>query len=99
MRVALIVLVAAALSACAGAPASSPEPRIITQVVDKPVATSCVPPETPEPPAYSDTDAALKAAADAAARYLLLIGGREERDARLATIEPVVQACRDAGVK
>lgn len=78
-----------ALAACAHV-----EPRIVTRDVLVPVATSCVPEGLGPEPSYPDTADALKAARDAAERYLLMAQGRELRIARAAEVEPVIAACR-----
>lgn len=74
--------------------ACNPKPEIRVEYVNVPVAVACVPRSLADAPAYSDDDASLAAAADMAERYLLLILGREERKARSAEVEPVVEECR-----
>lgn len=74
--------------------ASTPEPRIITREVKVPVAVPCVGPSVPGPPAYPDTDDALRDASGPAARYALLGAGREKRQARLSLLESVIEICR-----
>lgn len=71
-----------------------PEPVIVTKEVKVPVAVQCVPKGTPEPPAYVDTDAALKSAAGPEDRFQLLAAGRIQRNQRLAVTEPIIRACR-----
>lgn len=97
---------AVVLSGCAST-APAPEPMIVTQSVDKPVAVSCVPgnlgaaPGTVDlktglkVPDYADTRAALLAAPDAAGRYKLLVIGRKQRMDRLSQVEPVIDGCGD----
>lgn len=70
------------------------EPTVVTQKVDVPVAVSCVPANLPDAPQYVDTDAALKAAPDAAERFRLIAAGRLQRQSRLAVVEPVINSCR-----
>lgn len=82
-----------ALAACA---TSRPEPKIVTQTVDVPVAVSCVPKDTPPAPAYTDTTEALKAAPDFAARYQLLAANHAVHVTREQILEAVVDACRKA---
>jgi len=79
------------LAGCASTP---PEPVIVTKEVKVPVAVACVPTKTPEPPAYVDTDAALKSAAGPEDRFQLLAAGRIQRNQRLAVLEPVLRSCR-----
>jgi hypothetical protein len=93
MRLAVLIALAAGLAACGHTPRL--EPVIDTVEVQIPIPVPCVSDATPDRPAgYADTDAALLAAPDMAARYRLLIAGRDQRDARLAEIEPVVEGCR-----
>jgi hypothetical protein len=88
-----IILAALSLTACTGH-ITPPEPIIKTVTVLVPgPATPCVPKELGAPPSYVDTDAALRAAKDAAERLQLLFGGRMQRIARLNEVEPVVQSC------
>lgn len=77
------------LSACA-----TIEPKIITREVKVPVVLPCVGQSVPQPPAYPDTNDALKAAPNAASRYTLMAAGREKRSARLDLLERVVDICR-----
>jgi len=60
--------------------------------VPRPV--KCVPEELGPPPAYPDSDAALRDAGGAADRYQLLAAGRILRERRLAELEKVVEGCR-----
>jgi hypothetical protein len=87
---------AAILSACAHVPAPLPEPVLTAVEVATPIATGCVPANMAEPPVYPDSDAALKAATDAAERYQILYAGRKVRIARLGELEPVVANCPKA---
>ena len=82
------------LSACATAPKAVPEPIIQTIEVKVPgPALPCVPKEILPMPTYVDTDAVLAKALDAAERYQLIFAGRQQRDARLKEIEPVILSC------
>lgn len=83
-----------ALSFTCAACATTAEPPV--RVVEKavPVPVPCVSDGTPKPGAYPDTDAALKAAPSAAARYALIAAGRLLRIQRLLEVEPVIEACR-----
>lgn len=87
------VLLAHLTAACE----TTPEPRVEIRTVEVmvPVTRSCVPEETPPPPAYSVTRQILLAAPDGAARLALAVAGMLERDARLGEVEPVLNACRD----
>ena len=87
----LILAVALAATGCATTP---PEPVIVTKEVRVPVAVACVPAKTPEPPAYVDTDAALKSAAGPEDRFQILAAGRIQRMQRQAITEPIIRACR-----
>lgn len=80
------------LAGCATAPATPPE-RVVTVEVAVPVPSPCVPANLGPAPEYPDTDEALRAAPDAATRYLLLGAGRLLRIARANEVEPVVAAC------
>lgn len=59
-----------------------------------PTPVSCVPESLGAPPAYPDTDEALRAAPTADRRYQLILAGRELRIARAGEVEPVVAGCR-----
>ena len=76
------------------AAARAPEPVVTIKEVLVPVARACVPGDLPAAPAYPDTDAALRAAAEGPERYALVAAGRLLREARLAVLEPLVDACR-----
>lgn len=58
------------------------------------VARSCVPDGFPGPPAYADTDEAMAAAPGAPQRLQLVVTANEQRKARQAVTEPVIQGCR-----
>jgi len=88
-RVALALGALFTLGACG---ATVDEIRTIR--VNVPVAVSCVPATLGEAPLYPDTVEALRAAEDAAERYLLVFAGRSLREARLNELEPVVAGCR-----
>lgn len=74
----------------------APEPVIVTKTVNVPIAASCVPDNLGPKPVYPDTDEALKKA-EPAQGLKLMAEGRQARDARLAQVEPVIDACRNAG--
>ena len=76
-----------ALGACAsrGGAVRSVEVRI-------PVAVPCDA-RTGPTPAYPDTDAALREAADLFERVKLLLAGRELREAREAELDAAVRGC------
>ncbi|ESQ85396.1 hypothetical protein AEAC466_04320 [Asticcacaulis sp. AC466] len=74
-----------------------PDPIYRTVEVQTPIAVSCVPHNLSASPTYSDTEAALKAAPDGAARYKLKIEAGRQKDARLAELEPVIAGCRGGG--
>lgn len=83
------------LSGC-GPAASRPEPIVRTVEVAVPVSSPCVPAMLGAAPDYPDTDSALRAAPDAAERYLLIARGRLLRVARLGELETVVAGCPKA---
>jgi len=101
------LVTALAVSACANAP-GRPRPQAtvrppphapppVTQRIVRlraPPPPKCVPDDLGPPPAYPDTDQALRAAGGAADRYQLLAAGRLLRDERLAKLEEVVRKCR-----
>jgi len=89
-----ILIIAAALAVTGCATTAPPEPVVRTVEVKVPVAVQCVPDKTPEPPAYVDTDAALKSAAGPEDRFQLLAAGRIQRNQRLAVLEPLLRSCR-----
>jgi hypothetical protein len=73
---------------------AAPATRIVRVYVPKPVR--CVPEDIGPPPAYPDSDAALRDAGGAADRYQLLAAGRLLREQRLQRLEEVVKRCRNA---
>lgn len=89
----MIAVAAFLLAGCQTAP--QPEPKIITQTVDVPVAVPCIVDTVPEAPAYVDTDQALTApGVDGPRRYQLVTAGREQRNNRLALLEALLAECR-----
>lgn len=88
----LIVLMCAALAACATTKVPEPIIQIVEVKVPGP-ALPCVPKELGAPPVYVDSDSILQKAADAAERFQLLFAGRMQREARLNEIEPVILSC------
>lgn len=90
-----LILLALPLAACATKPIERPQPIVVTKEVVVPgPPVACVPKNVGAAPSYPDTDQALRAAPDAAARYQLLGAGRPLREARLREIEPVIASCR-----
>lgn len=70
------------------------EPRVVIQEVKVPVGVDCVPKNyVKDRPEYADSDSALRAAPDAAARYQLLWAGRGLRIAREVENEIVIAGC------
>lgn len=92
MRIAAILLTMS-LAACA-TKADAPPERVRTVEVQVPVRQPCVPGTFGPAPDYPDTDSALRKAADAAERYLLLFAGRKLRVARESELNAVVAGCR-----
>lgn len=88
------ILLAHLTAACAHDPA--PDRLIDVVEVSVPTAVSCVPENLPPKPVFEVTRDLLRAAPDAAARYVLAIVGMEERDARLNEVEPTIEGCRAA---
>jgi hypothetical protein len=88
----IFLALCASLAACSTT--KQLEPRVVTQEVLVPVATPCVPDKYDRTrPDYPDSNAALRAAPDAAARYQLLWAGRGLRAAREAENEAVIAGC------
>ena len=82
-------LLALALAGCA---TTTPEPVIRTVQVSVPVPVACVPKLSP-PPAYADTDEALRAAPDLFSRVRLLVAGRLQRIAREGELTAAIKGC------
>lgn len=78
------------LAGCETAPKR--DARIETRMVEVPIRESCIPATLPAAPPYSDDD--LKSEPDPAKRLLKVGAANQERRARLAALEPVVEACR-----
>jgi hypothetical protein len=88
MKVAFLPLAAcAALSACAGAPT-----RVELQPVDTPVPVACAV-DPGAPPAFPDTDAAIRAAPDIYQRARLYAAGRRLRLAWEARQAAALMGC------
>lgn len=86
---AAILLAALALAGCG----TTAEPKVRTVEVKVPVARACVPADLPpKPAAYADD--ALTAGTPPDERYKAIATANQERRARLARTEPVIQACR-----
>lgn len=82
------------------ATAKTPEPIVVTKPYAVPVAVACVPDTYDrKQPDYVDSNAALKAAADAAERYWLLWAGRSQRMARENENEVVIAGCLSGSSK
>jgi hypothetical protein len=77
------------------APAPATPTKVVRVIVAKPV--KCVPDDVGAPPAYPDTDAALRDAGGAADRYQLIAAGRILRQQRLQKLEDAIRRCRTAG--
>lgn len=92
MRMAVILLPAAAVAGCATTPKPQ-TPIVVEHETAVPVVGGCVPASLGAAPDYPDTDAALKAAPNGAKRYQLMAAGRPLRVARLNELETVVAGC------
>jgi len=86
-------LLAAAVIGLAGC-TTAQEPKIVTQVVEKPVAVSCVPATFPGAPRYATDGDALSKATDAAERFRLLAAAWLQMCLRLSAVEPIIDSCR-----
>lgn len=81
------------LTAASCATTRAPEPTIVTQRVEIPVAVPCAADPGPDP-AYADANPALQAAADLYDRVRLLLAGRDQRQARELELKAAVAGCR-----
>lgn len=98
-----------ALTACAHVPPPAPTPPVArpapaleapaspVRIVRVPMVVKCVPDDLGAPPAYPDSDQALRDAGGAADRYQLLAAGRLLRESRLKKLEEIVRRCRTEG--
>lgn len=93
MKKVLTLVALLSLAACGDKGKVESIPTIVPQPVAVGVDAPCVPDTLGPAPEYVDSDAALKAAPDAAERYQLLWGGRAQRSARLGELEPVIAGC------
>lgn len=90
-RAALGLLMFASLCLAACATKGVIPVQVVT--VDRPVAVSCIPADSPNAPAYPDTPAALKAAPDLGVWAGLMAAGWGERVARTAYLEALRADC------
>jgi hypothetical protein len=79
---------------CLGGCASRPPSTIRTQLVDIAIHAPCTPADVPKAPAGYADDVVPKGAAGIVTRYRLGAEANAQRKARLAIVEPVVEACR-----
>lgn len=89
-----LLFLALVLAGCGTTRTDAPPPHVETVKVGVAVRASCVPRELGPPPAYVDTDEALRAAAGPGEALLLLGAGRKQRIARAGETEPVIEKCR-----
>lgn len=90
----LFYISAAGALMCLGACATPGklDPKVEIKDVPVAVAISCVPKDTPAPGAYADD--AIAQVQDPVERTKLRGAANQQRKARLAVIEPIVQGCR-----
>lgn len=87
---AFVLAIALMLAGCQHAS----DPTVQLQDKEVVLTRSCVPVTTRRmQPAYPDTDAALRAAKDAAERYQLVIVGRRIRSSWAGEAETVIKGC------
>ncbi|MDB5445688.1 MAG: hypothetical protein JWQ97_1005 [Phenylobacterium sp.] len=79
------------LAACATS--QGPEPKVVVQRVEVPVAVRCSVDPGPDP-TFADTADALRQAADLFERVKLLLAGRDQRDARLSELRAANAGCK-----
>jgi len=89
-----ILICALALAGCATSPGPD---KVQTVEVDKPVPVSCVPADTPQLPTSDVTDASLRQATDAAARYRELAEFYTLYAPLIPNVSAILEACRAAG--
>ena len=92
MTRALIFLALLALAGCASAPV--PEPKVVIRDVPVAVATSCLPKDVPQRPAFTDTAQARKAAPNAAVDYQLLASNWPLHTAYEDALEAIIKGCK-----
>lgn len=90
----VILLAALLLAGCGHTPLAPPEPVIRTVTVEKPISVPCVPKDTPQQPAYPDTDAAIRAAPTEEDKLALVVAGRPLRMAWGDLAAGVINKCR-----
>lgn len=76
------------LAACA----TAPEPKIVTKLVEVPIAIKCAAPLSAEPQ-YADAPGSLKAAPDIFAKVQLILAGRAQRNARITELTAAISGC------
>jgi hypothetical protein len=81
---------AALLTACQ----TPAEPKVVTKVVNVPVAAKCVPANFRDPPAFPDTDEAIRSAPGPGELLQLLAAGRVLYRQWIAEAVPVISGCR-----
>lgn len=91
LRDASVSLAFLALTACATKPA---EPVIRTVEVKVPVTRSCIPPNYRDPPAFPDTDDAIRSSPGPGDLLQLLAAGRLLRNQWIREAAPVLAGCR-----
>lgn len=73
------------------------EPTLRGTVARVPIHAACVPAKVPPRPAGYADDNLPRGAANLVTRYRLGASANEARKARLAILEPVIEACRQPG--
>ena len=77
----------------AGCATTTPDPRIVTQIVNVPVPIACVPNPPVAKPDFADTDAKLKAAVNPFENAKARVIGRLQRIGYEGEIEAALKAC------
>lgn len=91
-RFLILSALALALAGCTRPDRPEPKVRVVATSVE--IRRPCVDQAQDPGPPIAYADAHLRAAPDAAERYRLTAAANQQRKARLALLEPVLEACR-----